>query len=45
METVQKPQRQRSQWALENNHIHWCWNKDVKGEAWCQMCVVIYHNP
>ena len=17
----------------ENNHIHWCWNKDVKGEA------------
>ena len=35
----------RPQWTQENNYIHWCWNKVVKGEAWCQMCVVIFHNP
>ena len=29
----------------ENDHIHWCWNKVVKGKAWCQMCDVISHNP
>ena len=29
----------------ENGHIRWCWNKVVKGEAWGQMCVVIFHNP
>ena len=29
----------------ENNCIRWCWNKVVKGEAWCQMCVVSFHNP
>ena len=23
----------RSQQTLENGHIHWCWSKDVKGEA------------
>ena len=34
--------KQRSQWTLENSHVCWCWNKDVKsGEAWPQMCVVI----
>ena len=27
------------------NHIHWCWNKDIKGEAWRQMRVVIFHKP
>ena len=26
----------------ENNCIRWCWNKVVKGEAWCQTCVVIF---
>ena len=45
VEAVWPPQRQGSQWTLENNHIHWCWNKDIKGAAWCQMCVVIYHSP
>ena len=34
-----------SQQTLENSHIHWCWNKVITGEAWCQMCVVIFHNP
>ena len=34
-----------SQQTPENGHIRWCWNKVVKGEAWCQMCVVIFHNP
>ena len=34
-----------SQWTPESGHIRWCWNKVVKGEAWCQMCVVIFHNP
>ena len=33
------------QWAQENNHIRWCWNKVVKGEAWCQVCVVNFHSP
>ena len=28
----------------ENGHIYWCWNKVIKGEDWCQMCVVIFHN-
>ena len=28
----------------ENSYIHWYWNNVVKGEAWCQMCVVIFHN-
>ena len=45
VEAVRPPHNQRSQRTLENNHIHRCWNKDVKGEAWCQMCVVIFHNP
>ena len=34
-----------SQQTPENGYIRWCWNKVVKGEAWCQMCVVIFHNP
>ena len=34
-----------SQQTPENGHIHWCWNKVLKDEAWCQMCVVIFHNP
>ena len=34
-----------SQQTPENCHICWYWNKVVKGEAWCQMCVVIFHNP
>ena len=29
----------------ENNHIPWCWKKVIKGEAWCQMGVAIFHNP
>ena len=27
-----------SQQTPEGGHIRWCWNKVVKGEAWCQMC-------
>ena len=34
-----------SQQTPEDSHICWCWGKVVKGEAWCQMCVVIFHNP
>ena len=34
----------QSQQTPEKNHICWCWNKVIKGEAWCQMCVVIFHN-
>ena len=34
-----------SQQTAENDHIRWCWGKVVKGEAWCQVCVVIFHNP
>ena len=34
-----------SQQTLEGGHIRWCWGKFVEGEAWCQMCVVIFHNP
>ena len=34
-----------SQQSLEGGHVHWCWGKVAKGEAWCQMCVVIVHNP
>ena len=34
-----------SQQTPENGHIHWCWGKVINGEAWCQMCVVIFHNP
>ena len=34
-----------SQQTPENSHIRWCWNKVVKGEARCQTCVVISHNP
>ena len=34
-----------SQQTPENGHIRWCWNKVIKGEVWCQMCVVIFHNP
>ena len=34
-----------SQQIPENSHILWCWNKVLKGEAWCQMCVVIFHSP
>ena len=29
----------------EGSHIHWCWNKVFGGEAWCQMRVVIFHDP
>ena len=45
VEAVWPPHRQNPQWTQENNHIHWGWNKAIKGEAWCQMCVVILHNP
>ena len=34
-----------SQQTPEGGHIRWCWNKVIKGEAWCQMCVVIFHSP
>ena len=34
-----------SQQTPENGHIRWCRNKVVKGEAWCQMRAVIFHNP
>ena len=34
-----------SQQNLEGSHICWCWGKVIEGEAWCQMCVVIFHNP
>ena len=34
-----------SQQTLEGSHIRWCWGKVIKGEAWCQMCVVIFHHP
>ena len=34
-----------SQHTLEGSHIRWCWGKVVKGEAWCQTCIVIFHNP
>ena len=34
-----------SQQTPEGGHICWCWNKVIKGEGWCQMCVVIFHNP
>ena len=34
-----------SQQTPENGHIRRCWNKVVKGEDLCQMCVVIFHNP
>ena len=33
-----------SQQTPENGYIRWCWNKVIKGEARCQMCVVIFHN-
>ena len=29
----------------QQTHIHWSWNKVIKGETWCQMYVVIFHNP
>ena len=35
----------QSQQTPEKNHICWCWNKVINGEAWCQMCVVIFHSP
>ena len=35
----------QSQQTPENGHIRLCWNKVLKGEAWCQMGVVIFHNP
>ena len=28
IEAMQPPHRQRSQKTLENNHIHWCWDKN-----------------
>ena len=34
-----------SQQTPEGGYICWCWNEVVKGEAWCQKCVVIFHNP
>ena len=34
-----------SQQTPEGGHIHWSWGKVIKGKAWCQMCVVIFHNP
>ena len=33
------------QQTLEGSHILWCWGKVIEGEAWCQMCVAILHNP
>ena len=45
VEAVWFPPKARPQWIKENNHIHWCWNNIVKGEAWCQVCIVIFHNP
>ena len=45
VEAVWPVHRQRFQRTPEKNHIRWCWNKDIKWEAWCQMCVVVYHNP
>ena len=45
VEAVWLPHRQRCQQTPENNHIRWCWNKNIKGEAWHQMCFVIFHNP
>ena len=36
-------------WSMhtpENGHIRWCWNKVVRRrEVWCQMCLVVFHNP
>ena len=34
-----------SRQTLEGSHIRWCWGKGVEGEAWCQMCVAIFHGP
>ena len=34
-----------SQQTPEGSHICWCWGKVVEGEAWCQVWVVIFHNP
>ena len=34
-----------SQQTPEGGHIRWCWGKVTKGEVWCQMCVVTFHNP
>ena len=34
-----------SQQTLEGSHICSCWGKVVEGEAWCQMCVAIFHGP
>ena len=34
-----------SQQTSEGGHIRWCWGKVTKGEVWCQMCVVTFHNP
>ena len=34
-----------SQQTPEGGHIRWCWGKVIKGDAWCQMCVVIFHYP
>ena len=45
MEAVQSPHGPRLQRTPESNHLRWCWNKVVGGEAWCQVCVVTYHNP
>ena len=42
---VETVQATWSQQTPEGNHICWCWGKVIKGEAWCQMCVVIFHNP
>ena len=30
-----------SQQTPEGSYIRWCWGKVIKGEAWCQMCVVV----
>ena len=42
METVEATW---SQQIPEGGHIRWCPNKVVKGEAWYQTHVVIFHNP
>ncbi|XP_053076278.1 olfactory receptor-like protein OLF4 [Acinonyx jubatus] len=34
-----------SQQTPEGGHTRWCWDEVVEGEAWCQMCVVIFHGP
>ena len=34
-----------SQQTPEGSHTLWCWGKVVEDEAWCEMCVAIFHGP